>query len=303
MSTRHGRSLHKVRRAFRRLAPAFLLMLAASCVPPSSFPSLDRSRRVRHLGQHFLRREDVLRREARYGNVSGKDVIEIGAGDGRLTAILLEEGARKVIAIEKDGRLVEKLRKRFRKEGRVRVVWKDFLEYEGEGSDVIIGNIPYYISSPILFKLKELRFERAVLCLQKEFGERMVALPGKRAYGRLSVTSQLHFESELLEVVPPEAFSPVPKVESVIVRLRKKKGKPDPFLEEFVRYLFQHKKKTVRNALLDSREFFGMERGELKKKIEKVKNRERRVFTLTIDELKELAGEVSRLVKHKKGRV
>jgi 16S rRNA (adenine1518-N6/adenine1519-N6)-dimethyltransferase len=257
---------------------------------------------VPRLGQHFLRRNDVLRREAKYGDVKGKEVIEIGAGDGRLTAVLLEEGAKKVIAIEKDRLLAEKLKKRFAGERRVKVLLKDFLKYEGKGSDVIMGNIPYYISSPIIFKLKDMEFETAVLCLQREFGERMVAAPGKREYGRLSVTSQLYFESELLEVVPPEAFSPVPKVESAIMRLRKKKVVEDRFLEEFIRYLFQHKKKSVRNALLDSRDLFGEERKELRREIERIKNKERKVFTLTIDEIREFAGEVRKLVKRAEGR-
>ncbi|MCS4540718.1 MAG: 16S ribosomal RNA methyltransferase A, partial [Euryarchaeota archaeon] len=115
---------------------------------------------------------------------------------------------------------------------------------------------PYVISSPITFKILGTEFNLAVLTYQKEFAERMVAKPGTSEYGRLSVGVYYRASVELLETIPPSAFYPEPKVYSTIVRLRPKtppfKVIDEKFFFNVVRALFQHRRKKVNNALLDS---------------------------------------------------
>lgn len=215
-------------------------------------------RNRKHLGQNFLKDANILRKEVGIGEVGGKTVLEIGAGDGRLTEKIIEGRALKVLAVEKDKELATILEDRFDENPHVEIINADFLKIEPHdigdenGSiDVIIGNIPYYISSAIIFRLKDYEFERAVLIVQKEFAEKMIAKPNESNYGRLSVTAQLAFEIELVQKVPRYLFSPTPKVDSMMIILRKTKSgttitKHD---EEIIRILFQHKNQSVRNAL------------------------------------------------------
>jgi 16S rRNA (adenine1518-N6/adenine1519-N6)-dimethyltransferase len=216
-------------------------------------------KRRRSMGQCFLEDRNILRLEAMLADVQGKRVLEIGAGDGRLTEVLIERSPARIIAVEKDPRFAEKLRERFG-DAPVDVVEADFLEMDIPDIDVIVGNIPYYISSDIIFSLKGLEFELAVLMVQKEFAQKMVAEPGDRNYGRLSVTAQLHFDVSLERKVLRHLFRPVPKVDSAIITLRPTGASISQFEENVIRYLFQHRNKTVRNALLDSKMF---EREEL----------------------------------------
>ncbi len=205
------------------------------------------------LGQHFLKDKNILAKEARLLDVKGKTVLEIGPGDGRLTEQLLLEGAKKIIAVEKDSRLSALLEQKLRGKP-VQVINGDFLELEPQKFkiDRIAGNIPYYISGPILFKLKEYEFETAVLMVQEEFARKMVAKPGSSTYSRLSVTSQLFYEIKYVQKVPARLFTPAPKVDSAIIILKKTHRQMSPKAEEIIRALFQHKNKTVRNALFDA---------------------------------------------------
>lgn len=205
------------------------------------------------LGQHFLNDKNILAKEARLLGVEGKTVLEIGPGDGRLTEQLLLGGAEKVIAVEKDARMAEILKNRF--EGKnVEIVNADFLEIGPSEFKInkIAGNIPYYISSSIVFKLKEFEFEDAVLMVQDEFAKKMVAKPGGGGYGRLSVTAQLFYEVKYVQKVPASLFVPAPKVNSAVIMLKKRDIELPKGAEDVIRALFQHKNKTVRNALLDA---------------------------------------------------
>ena len=214
------------------------------------------------LGQHFLNSEAVLNFEADLAVVKGAKVLEIGGGDGRLTAKLLERGPKKLIVVEKDPYWAEELRMRFGED--VEVIEGDFLEQELYGFDVIIGNIPYYISSPIVFKIAKMEFKRAILLVQLEFAKRMVATPKTSEYGRLSVTTQLLFRPTYVKRVKRGSFSPPPKVDSAIVLLRKREGAElDEWAEKVIRVLFQHKNKRISNALKDGGIKF---EGELPKK-------------------------------------
>ncbi len=205
------------------------------------------------LGQNFLRDKNILEKEARLLGVAGKTALEIGPGDGRLTEQLLLAGAKEVIAVEKDARMVEMLKNRFAGKP-VEVVYGDFLEINPKEYkiDKIAGNIPYYISSPIIFKLKEFDFEDAIIMVQDEFAKKMVCKPGDANYGRLSVTSNLFYEVKYIQKVPAHLFDPPPKVNSAIIVLRKRGLSVSIGAENVIRALFQHKNKTVRNALLDA---------------------------------------------------
>lgn len=212
------------------------------------------SERKKSLGQCFLEDRNILRLEAQLARPEGKTVLEIGAGDGRLTDAILERGPAKIIAVELDPRFASLLREKFA--GKlVEVLEADATIAGFPAFDVAVGNIPYYVSSDIIFRLAVLPFGRAVLMVQKEFAEKMAAKPGDGNYGRLSVTSQLCFTVKFERMVPRHLFRPVPKVDSAIVILTPTGKKLTQLEENVIRWLFQHKNKTVRNALLGSKMF------------------------------------------------
>jgi len=212
-------------------------------------------RRKKSLGQHFLHDKNILAIEAELADPEGKTVLEIGPGDGRLTEFLLKKNPKKLIAVEKDSRFAELLREKFSGKKNLEIVEADFLGMELPDADVVVGNIPYYISSDIIFHLKYMKFEKAVLMVQKEFAQKMVAKPGDRNYGRLSVTSQLHFDIKLERKVLRHLFRPIPDVDSAIIILKPSGFRTDQLQDNIIRWLFQHRNKTVRNALLDSKMF------------------------------------------------
>lgn len=238
------------------------------------------------LGQHFLADDSVLEFEAQSADVKGKSVLEIGAGDGRLTAKLLAHGAGHVTAVELDPHLAKLLRTRFRT--RVSVVEKDFLQFEpGKKFNVVAGNIPYYITSPVLFKLSRMDFDRAILCLQAEVAHRMAAKSGSGNYGRLSVSCQLAFEIEVLSAVGRSAFSPSPKVDSCIILLRKTGFLPTMAEERAIAAIFSHRKKSLKNAVVDGRVslFSSRERSSALRIAQTLKYAGSKVFTLSPQEV------------------
>ena len=178
----------------------------------------------KRLGQHFLTDPAALRRIADALSLDGSEtVVEIGPGRGALTDLLVERAGR-VVAIELDRDLVPILRQRYAGRGNVEVVEADVLDVPlaslVSGPFVVAGNVPYYITTPILFHaLRAPRPERAVFLIQREVAERMVAPPGDRTYGALSVNVQALAQADLVGIVAPGAFRPPPKVESAIVRL------------------------------------------------------------------------------------
>ena len=214
------------------------------------------------LGQHFLIRESVLNRIARAACPEPRDlVVEIGPGRGALTRKLLERAAR-VVAIEVDPYLADRLRQEYASEPRLEVVEADVLATDlGRWSGAAIaGNLPYYITSPILERALEAHPPRAVFLIQKEVAVRLVARPGSRDYGYLTARTAFFARARLLFEVGPAAFHPPPKVDSAVVLLE-----PNPapagiadaqaFLR-FVALCFSHKRKTLRNNLAG---FYGKE--------------------------------------------
>ncbi|MFB3825670.1 MAG: 16S rRNA (adenine(1518)-N(6)/adenine(1519)-N(6))-dimethyltransferase RsmA [Bryobacteraceae bacterium] len=208
------------------------------------------------LGQHFLFKGSVLERIADAVCAPGEPlVVEIGPGRGALTERLLRRAAR-VAAVEIDPVLAAHLRAKFPS---LELVEADVLRTDLEqwGPAALAGNLPYYITSPILERVIAARaaVKRAVFLVQKEVADRMAASPGGRDYGYLTVALRLFFDAEILGVVKPAAFHPPPKVDSAIVRLEPHDraaelgiAVPAAFLE-LVGLAFRHKRKTLRNNL------------------------------------------------------
>ena len=205
----------------------------------------------RKLGQHFLRDANILTRIA--GAACPAPVgtlLEIGPGRGALTAHLLPH-CQRLVAIEIDHDFIAPLKIRF---PGLEVVEADVLSVDLNcfEATVVVGNLPYYITSPIIERVLEIEgLTAAVFLIQREVGERIAARHGKSAYGYLSAITQLIAEVELLFTVPPSAFAPPPKVESAVIRLTPKPGRPANFedIKRFLSICFQHKRKTLRNNL------------------------------------------------------
>lgn len=216
----------------------------------------------RKLGQHFLIRGSILERIAAAACPARQDlVVEIGPGRGALTEKLLQRAAR-VVAVEVDPYLVERLHLKFAAEPRLEIVCADVLETDLAqwAPATIAGNLPYYIASPILEKVLLLHPPRAVFLIQKEVAERLVARPGDREYGYLTVRTALFARVRLLFEVKPAAFHPPPKVDSAVVLIEPLTCDPglpdrDAFLR-FVAQCFRQKRKTLRNNLAG---FYGKE--------------------------------------------
>lgn len=214
----------------------------------------------KRFGQHFLHDAGVVRRivEA-IAPGAGDFVLEIGPGQGALTLPLAERAGR-LEAVEIDRDLAAAL-----PESRIKVHLADALEFDyaalPEGAR-IVGNLPYNISTPLLFRLAghAARFRDLHFMLQREVVERMVAAPSTPDYGRLSVMLQARFRMEMLFRVPAGVFRPPPKVESAVVRMLPLAEPVDagvPGFADLVRRAFSARRKTLRNAL-------GLEEAELR---------------------------------------
>jgi 16S rRNA (adenine1518-N6/adenine1519-N6)-dimethyltransferase len=217
------------------------------------------------LGQNFLRDSQAVERiVAALGDLSGRTVVEIGPGAGAITGALAAR-AKHVIAVELDHDLALHLRVQFPAD-KVTVVEQDVLNFDfaaalaehcspGERFRVV-GNLPYYITSPILFKLaaSHAALDIAVLMVQREVADRITAQAGSHDYSVLSVTTQVYGPVTSMFTLPPEAFSPPPDVYSTVFRWRfaprfaELEIEEAPFLR-FVRMAFAQKRKTLTNNL------------------------------------------------------
>jgi 16S rRNA (adenine1518-N6/adenine1519-N6)-dimethyltransferase len=211
-----------------------------------------RTRPRRRFGQHFLHDPGVLRRIVAAIDPAPADrIVEIGPGEGALTRPLLESGAR-LTAIEIDRDLAAGLTGE-----KLDVHCGDALEFDFSALPAgfrLVGNLPYNISTPLLFHLaRHARHARDLhFMLQREVVERMVAEPSTPDYGRLSVMLQVRFRMTKLFVVAPGAFRPAPKVDSAVVRLvpiTEPLGCDESRFEDVVRKAFSARRKTLRNAL------------------------------------------------------
>ena len=209
------------------------------------------------LGQHFLNDRRILQRIVDALELTGSEtVIEVGPGRGSLTD-LLAPLARRLVLVEYDRLLAERLRVRYASMPNVEVVEADILTVnlaEAAGGPFrLVGNVPYYITTPILFHaLERPRPERAVYLVQREVADRIVAAPGSHEYGALSVNVQAVAVAKMLFRVAPGSFQPPPKVESAVIRIE---PRSDPAVNPA-------DETTFRRFVLDA---FGMRRKQMRR--------------------------------------
>lgn len=213
------------------------------------------------LGQNFLIDENIVRNIVTAAELSDKDtVLEVGPGIGTLTQGLAESGAS-VVAVELDKRLLPVLDTTLEGYDNVRIVNGDILQVDimqtvGVDEFKVCANLPYYITTPIIFALleKRLPMERLVAMVQKEVAERMAAKPGGKDYGALSVAIQYYTEPEIAFIVPPSSFIPAPSVDSAVIVCKRREKPPVEVCDEalffrVVKAAFSLRRKMLNNSL------------------------------------------------------
>lgn len=210
------------------------------------------------LGQNFLVDENVVRKIILFSQTEGKEVIEIGAGPGTLT-VYLAKTAQKVVAVEIDKKILNVLKDVCQNLPNVQIVNSDFLELNVKnltnGNKVyVVGNLPYYVTSQILFKLFEERecIEKFTIMVQKEVAQRLLAKPGTKEYGNLTVAMNFYCEIEDYFYVSKNVFYPKPEVDSAVLRARFKVEEPNVDEKKFFKIVhacFSTRRKTILNAL------------------------------------------------------
>jgi 16S rRNA (adenine1518-N6/adenine1519-N6)-dimethyltransferase len=208
--------------------------------------------------QHFLIDKNAIEQIAGCADVKGKEVLEIGPGNGALTRALLDRGAI-VHAVELDRILCDELADRFTDEiqqGTLTVTYGDATKCSLPSFEMVVSNLPYSASSKITFRLLDTGFTVAILMYQQEFAERMAAPAGTKDCGRLSIMVQTYATVQKCFTLPPACFSPKPQVHSMVVKIV---PRPPIFgvndkkrYADVVRALFTHRRKTVRNGLRGS---------------------------------------------------
>ena len=233
-----------------------------------AFFALNHTRPKKHLGQNFLVNPETLKIILDAGAVTGSDtVIEIGAGLGCLTEMVAQH-AERVIAVEVDELLYNALASQFSTNSRVQLLNADILKLEinsllshGTGTMPptfkVIANLPYSITTPILWKLlaHHKQIHSCVLMMQKEVAERIVAGPGGKVYGALTIGVGYYAEATLITTLSPDNFYPAPKVDSALLRLEMRETpkvtvENEEFFFKVVRTAFRTRRKMLKNALV-----------------------------------------------------
>lgn len=206
----------------------------------------------RSLGQSILTDAFVADAEAALTDAQpDTPVVEIGGGPGILTDALLRRGLRRITVVEKDRRFADHLSRTFG--DRVEVVCADARTADLPKAGVVVGNLPFSVTTPILLRLFSLPVPRIVALVQREVAERLGASEGSKAYGRLSIVAALHGEIELHQVVPAGAFTPTPAVDGRLFVFRRRPGPlPVPSIPKFERMvaaLFSSRRKQLGNLV------------------------------------------------------
>ena len=274
-------------------------------------PSKYGLRPAKSLGQNFIKDRNVLERIVEGAGVGPDDmVLEIGPGLGVLTAELADAAAC-VTAVEIDGRLIPVLEETLAGRDNVRVINGDILKTDiGQlikesrekdlfsGNVHIVGNLPYYITTPIIMKLLEddVPADSITVMMQKEVADRIRSAPGSRTYGAISAAVQYYCRVSKITDVPKEAFVPRPKVESTVLRLEplkedRIKAKDDKMYLRCVKAGFAQRRKTLLNSLASAG---GMDKETVKKVLEAAGvDPGRRAETLTVEEFARIADRLS----------
>ena len=258
------------------------------------------------LGQNFLIDENVVHQIVAAAELSEADtVLEVGPGIGTLTQGLAESKAR-VVAVELDTRLLPVLATTLNGYDNVRVVHGDILkvnimEEVGAPSFKVCANLPYYITTPIIFALleKRLPMERLVAMVQKEVAERMAAQPGGKEYGALSVAIQYYTEPKIAFIVPPTSFIPAPAVDSAVIVCKRREKPPVEGCDEglffrVVKAAFSLRRKMLSNSLKN----MGIKSEQVAKWLELAGvDGKRRAETLSLEDFAKLTNSFNEAVK------
>lgn len=258
------------------------------------------------LGQNFLIDENVVHQIVAAAELSEVDtVLEVGPGIGTLTQGLAESKAR-VVAVELDTRLLPVLATTLNGYDNVRVVHGDILkvnimEEVGAPSFKVCANLPYYITTPIIFALleKRLPMERLVAMVQKEVAERMAAQPGGKEYGALSVAIQYYTEPKIAFIVPPTSFIPAPAVDSAVIVCKRREKPPVEVCDEglffrVVKAAFSLRRKMLSNSLKN----MGIKSEQVVKWLELAGvDGKRRAETLSLEDFAKLTNSFNEAVK------
>ena len=270
----------------------------------------------KHLGQNFLLNQALSDTIVRCANLTAQDhVLEIGAGLGAITIPAARQAAR-LVAVEKDPQLLGLLRTELMVQELANVdlvnqdiLTIDFKSFFGTGASrgVVIGNLPFNLSSQIIVHLMDARahIHRALLMLQKEMAQRLIAFPGNRDYGRLSVMLQYCADVAVVAEAPARLFYPRPKVDSQVIQVLFKERIESPaddegMLSRVVKAGFSQRRKTLRNALAGN--ILQADHARVEAWLGQANiDPQRRAETLTIEEFVRLANLISRLTPKETG--
>ena len=217
----------------------------------------------------------------------GDEIIEIGGGLGFLTREIAEK-VRKITTIEIDKNMAEILRDNLQEFSNVEIIEEDALKINVQmfKDKKIVSNTPYSISSPLLFKIIEAKnYICSSLCFQKEFADRLIAKPDTKKYGKISLTSRIFSDIELIEYIPKTYFFPEPKVDSAVVRVTPRSTfefEDLDFIHEFIKEIFNYRNKILKNGikLYLKKENIKLDVNDLTSQI-----LERKIITLTLEEI------------------
>jgi 16S rRNA (adenine1518-N6/adenine1519-N6)-dimethyltransferase len=262
------------------------------------------------LGQHFLLHPHQAQRIVAALDLTTADtVVEIGAGLGALTS-LLAQSARRIIALERDPALAHFLQTDLLAETpNVEILCQDVLEFDFIKASqdagrplAVVGNLPYQITSPLLFRLIEVRpaISRAVLMMQQEVGARLLAKPATKDYGILSVLGQYYFQITRLFSLSPGNFFPPPQVDSIVLRLKPAPlalpARDETLLHQVVKTAFGHRRKTLNNTLVAHADSFGLNQETMRDLLTGMHvDLTRRGETLTVAEFVTLCNKITAL--------
>ena len=211
------------------------------------------------LGQNFLQDKNIVKKIINLVKIKNKNVIEIGPGNGALTDQIIKFAPKTLFLIEKDFKLYDHLKLKFKNEKFVKVFGNDFLKFDFEKiikkNTIIFGNLPYNVSSQIFVKLLKCKlwppkYSDLILMFQKELGEKIIAKFPSSKYGRLSILTNLMLDLKKKFIVSPNCFKPIPKVKSVVLHFKPKPKKVVNLksisnLEKITNILFSNKRKMI----------------------------------------------------------
>ena len=214
------------------------------------------------LGQNFLLDNNIIRKIVGLVDVSNRDILEIGPGRGALTNEILKRNPKSLILVEKDCKIFDELKMKYKKNERIKIYNKDILKFEIEGkikkNSIIFGNLPYNISSQILVKIIKFKswppnYSDIIFMFQKEMADRIIGKFSTTKYGRLSILSNYRLDILKKFDVSPNCFFPKPKVNSTVMLFKPKKNNQNiknlENLEKITNVFFSSKRKMINKSL------------------------------------------------------